>query len=814
MPRLPDFTDLGGAPSGNSGRIAEPNFAEATSAASRIPQIAAEQGSGLRALGKGIASVGSAAINIAQDRQDKSDRLDKAWADTNLAVSFAKLDEERNKEQNLDILRNDYPKRYSEAYEAVRGGLKNPDIASAWEAEHTKTLEGALIKTRGRVQTIERDDFLSGMTQSLTGLREQYARINDPQEHARAIKYAGDFIDSAAENGYITKEQAVVGKNSWVKDFASAWVGALPPEKQLAVLRPVETGKQTRQAFDFFVAKGYTPEQSAGIVGNLIHESGGKLDPSARAAGDGSDGSDSIGIGQWNSQRSRALKEFAAARGKPWNDFETQLEFVTHELNTSESGAAGRLKSARTVEDATAAMLGYERPKGYEGGLSTAHGGRNRLRAAKSVFGQLHEGASAPDTRLASLLPIDQASKIADHAERVIAQDEHRIEAANRENIATQEAVQRFNDLSTGGYNPFDADDKKDLNRVYGVLGGGTQALQTIADRAGVIPPEAAVSLRGGIVSNNPQKVAEAATIANDLLARNSGIFSGVTGGEEIEQAAVKFGHYVEHYGMTADEASRKLIEQNAPEFKAKIKSRLASEDVDKVIQKGITSGAFLSELSSGFAQTKIFGVAVPGFKPAVETTPAARDQALHDYADLTKESYLEHGDMALAKKQAQAQMGKIWGVSRITGQDVLMRYPPERAPAFQGIPNAADHIAEQARTAIKDELGQDVPRGKIALVPLDKGRTARSYVNGEPPPYQVMWTDDAGRVQILAPGKAFVPDVAAMRASVNEGRRAGLERARAEREISEAALPEAVYLGRGEPSPPEGAYLRNRVDR
>ncbi len=71
-------------------------------------------------------------------------------------------------------------------------------------------------------------------------------------------------------------------------------------------------------AVQYFVSKGWSPAQAAGIVGNLVHESGGRLNPGALNPGDGSDGSDSIGIGQWNGTRAAALKDFAAKAGKPW----------------------------------------------------------------------------------------------------------------------------------------------------------------------------------------------------------------------------------------------------------------------------------------------------------------------------------------------------------------------------------------------------------------------------------------------------------------------------------------------------------------
>jgi len=120
-----------------------------------------------------------------------------------------------------------------------------------------------------------------------------------------------------------------------------------------------------RAAFDYYVGQGLSPVQAAGIVGNLQGESGQGLNPNAVNRGDGRDGSDSIGIGQWNSTRAQALKDFAAAKGVPWNDLNTQLEFLHTELKGPEKAAYGRLMAATTPEEAGQAMLAFERPKDW-----------------------------------------------------------------------------------------------------------------------------------------------------------------------------------------------------------------------------------------------------------------------------------------------------------------------------------------------------------------------------------------------------------------------------------------------------------------
>jgi len=147
---------------------------------------------------------------------------------------------------------------------------------------------------------------------------------------------------------------------------------------------------------------GVSNEFASGLLGQFAGES--NFNVNAINRGDGADGSHSIGIGQWNGRRGRALKAFAASKGKPVNDFETQLDFAMHELNTTEAGVGRRLAAARTVEEATAAAVGFERPRGWTPQNPTgALGWSHRLAAARSIYGT--EVAAAGGDATASIAP-------------------------------------------------------------------------------------------------------------------------------------------------------------------------------------------------------------------------------------------------------------------------------------------------------------------------------------------------------------------------------------------------------------------------
>ncbi len=133
--------------------------------------------------------------------------------------------------------------------------------------------------------------------------------------------------------------------------------------------------------FGRLLALGYEPHVAAGLVGNLMQESGPTL--MTRAVGDGGN---SIGMGQWNGPRRRALIAFAARRGTDPADLDTQIAFLDWELKNTEAAAFARISQARTAaEAAEIASAEFWRP-------GIPHLAR-RAGYARQVFDQYGQGA-------------------------------------------------------------------------------------------------------------------------------------------------------------------------------------------------------------------------------------------------------------------------------------------------------------------------------------------------------------------------------------------------------------------------------------
>ena len=138
----------------------------------------------------------------------------------------------------------------------------------------------------------------------------------------------------------------------------------------------------TEKAFNFFISTSlFTPEQSAGICGNLIQESG--MNPLAVS---GFSTESSEGIAQWNpsaraGNRLGELKTFAARRNLDYSVLETQLQFIIYELDTISYLGMVRLKATKNIASATQVFSNkYERPNKKYAAIP------QRIKFAQNVF--------------------------------------------------------------------------------------------------------------------------------------------------------------------------------------------------------------------------------------------------------------------------------------------------------------------------------------------------------------------------------------------------------------------------------------------
>ena len=155
----------------------------------------------------------------------------------------------------------------------------------------------------------------------------------------------------------------------------------------------------TRIALDYFVSQGWTTAQAAGIVANLVAESG--LNPAAVG-----DGGLAYGLPQWHPDRQEGFQNLFG-KSIHGSSLDEQLAYVHHELNDTERAAGAALHACTTAYEAGACVSErYERPADRAGEAA------KRGLLASSLWGSYTQNvattAPQPDTQPAA--PIEDRS--------------------------------------------------------------------------------------------------------------------------------------------------------------------------------------------------------------------------------------------------------------------------------------------------------------------------------------------------------------------------------------------------------------------
>lgn len=154
----------------------------------------------------------------------------------------------------------------------------------------------------------------------------------------------------------------------------------------------------------------FPPMAIAATLARLGAES--RFDPRAINKGDAADGTDSIGMNQWNMGRLANLRAYAKKKGTTIDDVETQAEFYAKEVKGGYGGQEAtygkKLLAATTPDEAAKATISLARPGGWtpqnpERGLGYADTLATTIQFAAGNFnykggkGKTSTGATAAD---------------------------------------------------------------------------------------------------------------------------------------------------------------------------------------------------------------------------------------------------------------------------------------------------------------------------------------------------------------------------------------------------------------------------------
>jgi hypothetical protein len=155
------------------------------------------------------------------------------------------------------------------------------------------------------------------------------------------------------------------------------------------------SGPNVEVAFTFFLANGFSPQQAAGIVGNLQEESTGDIDPTSSYMGH-------YGIAQWGEPRQSAMKLWVSGKGGDSASLGGQtgkigqLNFIIQELTTDYTGVDKAVKSENTIDAVVHEWNTYYEVSGAPDGPRDTYAQDTYAEAVKD--GWISAGTQSPTT--------------------------------------------------------------------------------------------------------------------------------------------------------------------------------------------------------------------------------------------------------------------------------------------------------------------------------------------------------------------------------------------------------------------------------
>jgi len=191
----------------------------------------------------------------------------------------------------------------------------------------------------------------------------EYSKEESKDSESKSPSQTTDVSGGFDANGNITgvTPASTTPTSSPIRGATSTSASTTPAKVDL----PKGGSISSNEAIDYLVKKhGLTPAQAAGVVGNLVQESGLKS-----GAHNESSKENSYGLAQWNAKAGRLQKlaAYASSQGKDLGDPKMQLDYLMHELNTDPSLGGKELRGAQTAEEAANIFATkFERPQTVE----------------------------------------------------------------------------------------------------------------------------------------------------------------------------------------------------------------------------------------------------------------------------------------------------------------------------------------------------------------------------------------------------------------------------------------------------------------
>ena len=278
------------------------------------------------------------------------------------------------------------------------------------------------------------------------------------------------------------------------------------------------------------------------------------------------------------------------------------------------------------------------------------------------------------------------------------------------------------------------ADSIFDDDQIERLMASGDEKLMDqvmrVAERQKYVPEPVFEALRGYMLSDDPRKQVMAYTLITNISERAPHALGFHGKSREMKEKADQFAYFVQERLMTPEQALKEMKARETPEWRKLVETR------KKELKESISE----LEMDDVIGE---FDTWLPFDEPDAPVDPVASAVLMGDYRDKYRDYFNKSGDPEQAKVLALRELRKIYGVSSITGESRVTRYPPENY--YPPIAGSHEYIERQFKRDIGERLGE----GWTNVSVQGDRDTARKIARGERPDYIVTYTDENGLRQI-----------------------------------------------------------------
>ncbi|AIK95911.1 hypothetical protein [Candidatus Odyssella acanthamoebae] len=284
------------------------------------------------------------------------------------------------------------------------------------------------------------------------------------------------------------------------------------------------------------------------------------------------------------------------------------------------------------------------------------------------------------------------------------------------------------------------------------------QAISDYVDKVGILPETVKSNIRATIRAGTPEEQVYAAELIRTIGDNSFKALEDI--GDKWQTYAMNLSDLTRG-GVSAEQAV-KMVDMSFDPAEKTVRDKRMKE------LKNIPFDAeyILNAFFSADAPFKLIGKSAP-----IIDVPNIKEGIIADTERFFQEAYVYTGDINVAKEMARQRAKSVFGISQVTGQANVVRYPPEKAAAYN-IPGLKDQswIRRQLLEGVK-AVKPDLNNEDIYIT--TDNQTIAEWESGRPT-YPILYRTTSGSFDTLRDQKTgvtlrFAPDTAPVVKALNE---------------------------------------------